>query len=280
MKTREEIVRALESYCKVRGSQNKAAATMKGVSSGTISQMLNGKWDLITEKMWQTVEGYVCSVLADWNAAETKTFKELTTLFSAAQRESLVVCVTGEPGTGKSFASKIYEKENKNVFRVACSEYWTKSDFVEELLRVSGEERSGQGYNKSMKMMYALAGFKTKKQPLIIFDEFDKLTDSCWYMFITLYNELEDRCGIVTLSTNYIEKRISMGLRRNRKGYKEIWSRLGNTCVELSGVGMDDVKKVCEANGVNEQVVVDDIVEISRGDLRKAKKRIFNAKRR
>lgn len=279
MRSREEIVKALESYCKQKGSQNKAAATMKGVSSATISQMLNGNWDLITERMWQSVEGYVFTVLSDWQVGETRTFKELTTLMSAAQKESLVMSATGEPGTGKSFAAKIYEKEHKNVYRIACSEYWSKNDFIDELLRVSGMEKNALGYKKSMKIMYALSGLRTKENPLIILDEFDKLNDSCWYLFITLYNELEDRCGIITLSTNYIDKRIRTGLRRNKKGYKEIWSRLGNTCIELSGVGMEDIKKVCEANGVSEQGVIDDITDKSCGDLRKAKKRIYNAKR-
>ena len=130
-----------------------------------------------------------------------------------------------------------------------------------------------------MKIMYVLDGLKKKESPLIILDEFDKLNDSCWYLFITIYNELEDRCGIITLSTNYIEKRIRTGLRRNKKGYKEIWSRLGNTCIELSGVAMEDVEKVCLANGVSEPREIEDITAKACGDLRKAKKRIYNAKR-
>lgn len=280
MKTREEIVSALQIFIEAKGSQNNAARVMKGVSAATLSQMMNHNWGLIKEDMWRRVESYVCNgVLADWREAETKTYKQLTTLFETAQREKLVLCVTGEPGTGKTFTSKMYEMQNKNVYRIQCSEFWTKSDFIEELLRISGLNSKAMGMKKAEKLAYALEGLKVKKDAILIFDEFDKLCDQCWYLFITLYNEVEDGCGIVTLSTDYITKRLTQGVRKNKKGYKEIWSRLGNKCVELAGVSEADVKKVCEANGVVDEQVQEDIAYESNGDLRRAKRRIFVNKR-
>ena len=40
------------------------------------------------------------------------------------------------------------------------------------------------------------------------------------HYFISLYNKLEEKCGVVFLSTDYIVKRISNGLKYQKPGYK------------------------------------------------------------
>ena len=43
------ISAALREYCAQKGSQNKAANSLDGVSSATISKMLAGEWELTTK---------------------------------------------------------------------------------------------------------------------------------------------------------------------------------------------------------------------------------------
>jgi hypothetical protein len=52
---KQNITNSLRSYCERYESQNRAAASMKGVSAATVSQMLNGNWDLIKDEMWRNV---------------------------------------------------------------------------------------------------------------------------------------------------------------------------------------------------------------------------------
>lgn len=92
-------------------------------------------------------------------------------------------------------------------------------------------------------MAEAVRTLKIQDRPLLILDEADKLSDSVLYFFITLYNHLEDECGIVLCATNHLEKRIVRGIKLNRKGYSEIWSRLGRKCVPLKGVSAADVTR-------------------------------------
>ena len=42
----------------------------------------------------------------------------------------------------------------------------------------------------------------------MVLDEADKLSDQVLYFFISLYNKLEDRVGIILCATDYLEKRI------------------------------------------------------------------------
>lgn len=270
---KSKIVEGLVAYCEQKGGQNKAAASIKGVSAATISQMLNGNWEKISEEMWRKVGHVIGMKVRGWKTAATQTYQEIIELLEGAQEESRVMCLTAPAGSGKTYASREYERGHKNVYRLMCDEFWSKNDFVEELLKAMGERYDG--YTKRERLGLACAKLAKKERPLLVFDEWDKLSDSVWQFFITLYNRLEDVCGIVMLSTDYVEKRMSMGLKYQRKGYPEIWSRLGSRSVKLSRADYDDVKLVCEANGVADDERIEDIVRSAEGDLRRVRQMVF-----
>lgn len=116
---------------------------------------------------------------------------------------------------------------------------------------------------------------KRKESPLIVLDEADKLSDQVLYFFISLYNQLEDHCGIIMTATKYLRARIEKGLRLNRKGYAEIFSRIGRKFVELPLLNSEDVAAVCVANGVSEAKAINGIVDEAEGDLRRVKRSVW-----
>ena len=273
------IVEALRAYMEQKGGQNKAANSIKGVSSATLSQMQNGNWEHISDEMWRKV-GRALGLSTElggqakaWNTAETATYQQVHALLQAAQEEARVMSLTAPAGSGKTYAAKEYEAGHRNVYRLMCDEFWSKNDFVEELLRAMGEKADGLTKRERLALACRVLGMKDR--PLLIFDEFDKLGDNVWSFFITLYNRLEDQCGMVLLSTDYIEKRFRMGLKYQRKGYPEIWSRLGSRCVELDRADYEDVKAVCEANGLTDEAVIEDIARSAEGDLRRVRQLVF-----
>lgn len=270
---KQQIVEALKSYTEQKGGQNKAAASIKGVSAATLSQMANGNWELISDDMWRRVARAIGVTGKRWNTAETMTYRQMHLLLRAAQEGSRVMSLTAPAGSGKTYASKEYENTHRNVYRLMCDEFWSKNDFVEELLCAMGEK--AEGLTKRERLTLACRTLAGKENPLIIFDEFDKLSDNVWFFFITLYNRLEDQCGMVLLSTDYIEKRMRMGLKYQRRGYPEIWSRLGSKCVGLSRADYEDVRLVCEANGIADDATVEDIARSAEGDLRRVRQLVF-----
>lgn len=274
---REEIVSKLQTYCEQKGGQIKAAQSIKGVSAATVSQMINGNWEKISDSMWLRVERGIDGGVKSWNMAETTLYQEIFELLTGAQEESRVMCVTAPAGSGKTFATKQYEKENRDVYRLTCNEFWSKNDFVDELLRSMGEKAAGR--TKTERLAMACDILRRKENPLLIFDEWDKLSDTVWQFFVTLYNNLEDICGIVMFSTDYVEKRIMQGLRNQRKGYAEIWSRLGSKCIRLSRADYEDVRAVCMANGVDDEAKIEDIARGAEGDLRRVRQLVFASMR-
>ncbi len=269
---KQNIANALGEYCARYESQNRAANTLKNVSAATISQMLSGKWELIKDDMWRNVSAQIGYKDEKWEAVETSTFKRIQMLLSDVQENALVMGIAGEAGTGKTFSTKHYVANTRNAYVLCCNEYWNRKLFLSELLTTLGRDYTG--YTVGEMMAEAVRTLKVKENPLLVLDEADKLSDQVLYFFITLYNQLEDECGIVLLATSHLEKRIKRGVKLNKKGYNEIWSRLGRKVVALKGVNASDITAICEANGITGTRELDAIIADSEADLRRVKRKV------
>lgn len=276
---KQQITESLRLFCQQKGSQNKASNALNGVSSATISQILSGKIDLVADDMWRNIESQTKTTLpSEWVLVQTRDFKTLNRLFIDAQLHSNVFAIVGDAGSGKTKAIEEFTKSNENVYRLSCSEFWNKKYFLQELLQTMGRDCSG--LTVSEMMHEAISQILKKNKPLIILDEADKLTDQVLYFFITLYNKLEDYCGIVLCATDHLDKRIKRGLKINKKGYKEIYSRIGRKCIELKGVGFTDVTQVCMANGIEDKAQIKAVWDDCEADLRRVKRKIHALKQK
>lgn len=271
---KQQICDQLRAYVEQKGSGNKAANSLNGVSSATISKVLTGKWETIADDMWRSIAAQTGSAEAKgWQLVPTRAYKAMTFALENAQRDSLVMAVIGEAGSGKTEAIKNYTAGGRNVYHLVCSEYWNRRTFMAKVLQSMGVTYSG---NTVADMMETIVDtLKRKEQPLIVLDEADKLSDQVLYFFISLYNQLEDHCGIIMTATKYLRARIEKGLRLNRKGYAEIFSRIGRKFVELPLLNSEDVAAVCVANGVSEAKTINGIVDEADGDLRRVKRSVW-----
>ncbi len=66
--------------------------------------------------------------------------------------------------------------------------------------------------------------------------------------------------------------------RLHKKGYKEIYSRLGRKFIELKGVGSTDVNQICQANRITDKAQIKEIFEDSEFDLRRVKRKVHAIK--
>lgn len=277
-KEKQQIKQALSEYCALKGGQNKAATTLKQVSAATISQIINDNWELISDEMWRSIAAQIGYDARVWNVCETRGYKRMYSLLADAQNNSLVIAVTGDAGCGKSEAIKCYERNNRNVYNLSCSEYWNRKQFMQELLTAMSLDSSGSTVAEMMQDI--IIALKKREQPMLVLDEADKLSDQVIYFFISLYNKLEDRVGIVLCATDYLEKRIKRGVRMNRKGYKEIYSRIGRKFVPIQVINAEDVAAVCKANGIVSAADITEIYEDCESDLRRVKRKVHAIKQR
>ena len=278
------IVANLKSYIERYPSQNKAAGSLEGISAGTLSSMLNGNWSRISDSMWTKVAEQVkptgSSSATGWTIVETGAFQEISYAMQDAQEYMNVTWVVGEAGCGKTTTGRLYAESHKEAFYILCSEDMLKGEFVRTIARRLGIR--SEGYTVRELWQAIIDSIIQMERPLIIFDEADKLPESVFQYFISMYNNLEDRCGVVFLSTDYIKRRISNGLRYGRKGYKEIFSRIGRKYFDLEPTSAQDVYAICTANGITSRDEIDKIIKEGDGcdfDLRRIKKSVHRLKR-
>lgn len=246
--------------------------------------MLNGNWSRISDSMWTKVAEQVkptCSSSATgWTIVETGAFQEISYAMQDAQEYMNVTWVVGEAGCGKTTTGRLYAESHKEAFYILCSEDMLKGEFVRTIARRLGIR--SEGYTVRELWQEIIDSIIQMERPLIIFDEADKLPESVFQYFISMYNNLEDRCGVVFLSTDYIKRRISNGLRYGRKGYKEIFSRIGRKYFDLEPTSAQDVYAICTANGITSREEIDKIIKEGDGcdfDLRRIKKSVHRLKR-
>lgn len=273
-----EIKTRLDAYVARYDSQNKAANTLQGVSSATISQILNNNWEKIADEMWRTVASQIGG--KQWQAVETRFYNLFTQLLSDAKEYSFVYAVTAEAGSGKTFTARQFTATHKNVFHLVCNEGWRLQGFLYDMLRVLGLEVKKCCYDNSSMLAEVVMKLKKLDTPLVIFDEADKLHDSIYQTLITLYNQTEDYCGIVLCATPYLDKRITRGVQLQRRGYNELFSRIGRKFVNIPSNSKVDIKAICLANGIDGDDQIAEVIADSEFDLRRVKRAIHSIKNR
>lgn len=281
IKEKDQIRENLRVYTARYASQNKASSSLKSVSVAVISKVLNGKYDNISDEMWRNIASQVARVKeTGWQIVETPAYQEIQYALDDAQRWRNVTWVVGEAGCGKTTTAHLYTDKNRDVFYILCSEDMKKGDFVREIAQKVGIRTEGHNIREAWSLI--LDDIIQMEQPLLVFDEADKLTEPVFHYFISMYNKLEDKCGIVFLSTDYIKRRIERGLRYQKPGYKEFYSRIGRKYFELEETTANDVYSICVANGVQDKKKIEEIIRDTEGcdfDLRRVKKAVHRTKR-
>lgn len=275
--TKTQIQAAVKEYVSQFESQSKAVALLT-VSEATIINILKGKWESIADDMWRKVGKQVgYNPTYTWYLEETQDMDSLIMLFSDAKDYSNVYGITGPSGSGKSAVAEWYAKNKPNTYHLTCAEYYNKRMFLSKLLHLMGKENTGLNVADMMDLIVDI--LMKQEAPLIILDEADKLNDQVLYFFITLYNMLKGRCGIVLMATDFLSKRIMRGVKMNKKGYNEIFSRIGRRFIPLNGVNKEEVIKICKRNGVTEEYEINRIWNECNQDLRRVERGVHKVRR-
>lgn len=279
---KDAIRDALMAYCENFPSRNRASESLQGVSAAVVSQILNTKYESISDDMFSRIAAQIGFSFEHWTICESENFRLATYVLADAQMYKNVTWMVGDAGCGKTTAAIEVRRTHRNVFYILCSEDMKRSDFVREIAKQVGAPTDSTSNLRDM-LDYALGMIGFLQNPLLIFDEGDKLTDCVLNYFISIYNRLEGRAGIVFMSTDYIKRRVDNGLRYNKKGYKEINSRIGRKFFDLNATSRNDVYAICQANGLTGEAEIRRVLkdaETSDNDLRRVKRVIHAQKRR
>lgn len=272
-----EVQKLLVNFITKHNSQAKAARLLK-VSEAILIGIKKGDWDNISDDMWRKIGKQVgLSKRDEWRIVPTQGFNEILTILEDAQETNSMFALTAQEGAGKDTAIKYYAEHNCNVYVINCSEYFNRKRFLSKILTAMAKDSSGS----VSEMMDIIIDTVLKQElPLLIFNEADKLNDQVLYFLISFYNELENRCGIVLTATGYLAKKIQRGRSLRRKGYAELYSRIGRKLIEIETTTKTDIKNICEANGVKDPEFISYIYNEYEGDLRRVYRLVYRWKKK
>ncbi|MFV0375989.1 MAG: AAA family ATPase [Mangrovibacterium sp.] len=261
---------AAEVRLLVERESGRKVATRAGVSSATISQIINNNWDLIAPDMWSKVKLNLHIELG-WQTAQTENLKQLNTLLATAQQGGLSLGISHSAGAGKSHAYKLYSRTHSDVIYVECKKIWGVKSYLNHLLAAAGISGNGTAEDLANRFVDHVKGLHA---PLIIIDQMDKLKDSCMDLFVDFYNDLDGHAGFILSGVPALEKRVRRGCQLDKIGYRELFSRIGSRWISLEEVSLKDVEAICEANGVSDEGFALDAYGDCDGDLRRVRRSI------
>ncbi len=267
----------LREYCARFASLDIASNTLKNVGATTLRNALNPNFPNISDAMWRTIRAQIGGgSKSEWVHVNTSVTEDLRFVMRETQQEQGFTWAVSPAGSGKTATATMFTKESKNVFHLQCDADMSKSEFAVDLARAVGLRVNSQRKARLL-IIQACEYLAELENPLLILDEGDKLRESLIAYFVTIYNRIHDVAGILFLSTSYIEKRMEVGLRLNKPGYQELWSRLGRKFYVVDRNTTNDVQHICIENGVTADRDLKTVANDAIGadlDLRRVQKKV------
>jgi Cdc6-like AAA superfamily ATPase len=274
---KKEIQILLKKHIEQYPSQKKAVDALRNVSEATVINIRTGKWESISDDMWRLIGKQIgFSAKGKWLFIPTSNSKTIMKYFDDAAEYGNVFAITADAGSSKSATAAHWEGKHHNAYHIECAEYFNRKVFLQNIMAKMGMDK--MGYTVPEMMEEIVDALMKKENPLIILDEVDKLPDPVLYFFITFYNNLRGHCGIVLLATEYLAKRIVRGRRLGKKGYNEIFSRIGRRFISLKGVTKDEVEEIARQNGCDDPLTIASIYNECEGDLRRVERMVHKYK--
>ncbi|MEO0337610.1 MAG: ATP-binding protein [Bacteroidota bacterium] len=245
---------------KDRLGSGRAVATKCGVSEATISQIVNGKFDDLTDKMWRKVAAKLDYNATGWQIVQTTNIRTLYRLFQTSKDRSMWIAISQKAGNSKTTAGKAYASEfhQNSVFFLQARE-WGKREFLYNLTSMLGINNTVSTCERMIIQIIEFFNQRREDNPLLIIDEADKLHADALRTLIPIFNDLEDQLGVVMMGTENLEKQFKLGLRHSKKGYDELWSRFGGKFIHLYGATKADVEAICNANEIYDKKKIQQI---------------------
>lgn len=265
--TKQQIKEHLSKYCENAGSDNKGAAAL-GISNAYVSHIKKDNWSPISDDMWRKISKALGIKFDEtWRHADTVSYLTLTEIFEDAQHHANVYGVICLPGSGKTYTLDAFKKSHRNVYIVKCQRHTTERDFLKQLLTAMGYKQPI--YTITGLLNTVLDLISKQDAPLIIVDEYEKVKNDVLFLFVDLYNELHNKAGIALVGTPNLKHRIERGVSLGKVCFNEIMSRLGGKFIDLPAPTSKDGALVIRANGIDDQLAINSIINESLDDTKK-----------
>ncbi len=248
-------------------SQNKLAETL-GVSSATVSNILNEFWERVNETMLLKIKSFFKT--KGWTVIETTNFLTIQTCCRNARERKTMTGIIGYTGAGKTTALQNYYDAHPNTFLVTCNRAMRTKQFLGEILKSLGVSYIASDY-EMVKMIIDV--LNKKENPLLIIDEASKLSPNALMYIQDIWDGIEHNAGIVLAGVEYLFDNLKKGAERNKIGMPEFYGRvaLWQHLLEPTKI---EIETICQNNGVTDPAEIKGMYRL--GNFRYVRNTILN----
>jgi DNA transposition AAA+ family ATPase len=239
---------AMISYCEVKEISLNEFSKQIGISNATISNIKNGKWANIDNKIFRKIDVVVAGT--DFSEVlTTRDFKMVETVCNAAQKNKKMIGLIADTGMGKTTGLKSYSYRS-NVFYVYVDSTITPRIFLRQLLKDFAISFEGNLYEMQQKVIEKL---NTIESPLIILDECAKLNDKMLLTIHSIRDQALKNCGFVLAGMPDFKHKLVKNANKQKTGFSEFLRRI-NMWHELEGLTIGEINGILSTYGINDQI--------------------------
>ena len=227
-------------------SQNELAKQLE-VSNGTISNILNDRWERINESM-------ITKLYAKLNTGnkvkliQTHNLQNIFETCDRARKFKKLVTIHGKEGAGKTVALDEYNRRNPNTYKITCINSMKPKQMLLELTRVLGMNYNASIYEMVLKIAEEI---NKKENPLIIIDEVSAMSQTNLLYLKDIWDMVENNCGIVHCGMDYFVTNLEKAVEKSKTGMPEFYSRI-SYYLKLSEITNEEIKFICNENGIDD----------------------------
>ncbi len=247
--TAAEVQKYVLRKIELSGSQ-RAAAAMLGISDAHLINFKDAKWHAIGRRTFNRV--VALAGLEGWSTRSTTGFYTVANVADEAQAGARMLALVGYTGAGKTHALRQYANVNRNAYYLLTTALMSRLAFAEALARACGVREADMGVTPRTIIEAVISKLNTVEQPLIILDDFGKVTDDIVRMVQIIYDATEGNCGILLGGTEHLEVKIAAKVKRDTMGFREFSRRIA-WWQSMPVLSRDDVAMVCAANGIDDK---------------------------
>jgi len=235
-------------------SGNQIAARIDNCSPATISDIKNGKFAKKSPEMFRRIAAAL-RIEPQWNMVITENMKKIFNICDDVKKNKYMFQIEGDTRFGKTFSLYHYQRTDTTNYMITCAPGMSKKDLLMAIQKSIGQFFPGSQYQQLEGICNYIV---SQENPLLIFDEPEKLSSNALLIIKTIFDFTLDNAGIILSGTSAFTEKLNRGAINNRIGFAELRGRIAIR-YSLSPPTDDDIKKMCIANGISTPVEIEQI---------------------
>lgn len=257
---KEQIALAVERYKVEKNVNNADLAKKAKLNAAMITHVLGRKFDNYSNgtPIPESVFASLAKAMSlGVDVVETDSYRSIMGKLAELKHWSLAGVIDGNTGAGKTFAiNSFISKYPIGTYKITAAADFTPKKFVQVLGSLLGLGIYESQYDLREHIQAKLSEVKN---PIIIVDEAENLTDHNYSTIKAIYDALEGQCAIVLVGANNYWSNLQAKARRNRLRahcFPQIVSRFRAQVLHVPGMNLRDVAAAANQFGITDKAQI------------------------